>query len=343
MPTKLLYLLLVLTVISCAITKRELSNDTKHPIKHTKSIRYKAIEVNGQIIPGEYYEFGEKIKGAVVFHNYYGKNGRMIGHEHLDVNNKVVSKLERKFNEKNEVVELIEFDSKRRRMDTVKYFYSYENGMVKQLTKKSKSKVENHFFKYDSRGNKIAELIEKPSRKDYSLSSREPSKNDTIRNFYDYNKKNNLIKRRVVRPKGYADIYDFDGKGNLINQQTIDSTGNPIWGVTNKFDKRGNEIESIFFYDAKLGSKSYSKYNKKNQNIENLEVGPDGIMDSKEIFEYNLQGDWIKAEFYSYRPKRTPRKRRWLYKYDDKNNWIEKTYILNGEPQFITERQIDYY
>lgn len=111
MRNKLIYLFLGLTVLSCAITKQELPRNSKYQIRHTKSIRYKIIKVDGQILSGEYFEYGEKYKDAVVFHNYYDQNGRMIGHEYLD-------------------------------------------------------------------------------------------------------EKNNLIKQRVVRPKGYADIYDYDGKGN---------------------------------------------------------------------------------------------------------------------------------
>jgi len=300
--------------------------------------------VDGQILPGEYYEYGEKYKGAVVFHNYYGQNERMIGHEYLDENNKVISKLERKYNEKNEVIELIEYNRKRRRMDTLKYLRVYEDGVLVQLTKKSKSKEVNHYFKYDARGNKTEELIEKPARVDNRIRrSREDLKNDTIHNFYDYDDKNNLIKQRVVRLKGYADIYDYDGKGNLISQQTIDSTENLMWGDTNKFDKRGNQIESIFYFDGKLEYKSYSIYDDKNQEVESFDLGPDGVIESKEIFEYNLQGDWIKAEFYSYNPERAPRKRKWFYKYDEENNWIEQIYILNDEPQSLTKREIDYY
>lgn len=343
MRNKLIYLFLGLSVLSCVITKQESPDNTNYQIRHTKSISYKAIKVDGQILPGEYFEYGEENKGAVVFHNYYGQNGRMVGHEYLDVNNKVISKLKMDYNEKKEVVAVIEYNRKKRRMDTLKYLRVYEDGVLVQLTKKSKSKEEKHYFKYDDRGNKIRETVLKPARINHNIRSRERIKNDTIQHFYDYDKKNNLIKKRVVRPHGYVDIYDYDGKGNLLSQQTTDAAGNQIWGVTNRFDKRGNEIESTFYFDGKLESKSYEKYNKKNQHIESCEFGPDGILDSKGITEYNLQGDWSKDEFYQYRPEGTPRKRKWFYKYDEQGNWIEQIYILNDEPQSFTKRKIDYY
>jgi hypothetical protein len=35
--------------------------------------------------------------------------------------------------------------------------------------------------------------------------------------------------------------------------------------------------------------------------------------------------------------------REYTYEYDTKGNWIKKTTIINGNPAFVLERQINYF
>ena len=83
------------------------------------------------------------------------------------------------------------------------------------------------------------------------------------------------------------------------------------------YDENGREIDNIY-YDAQgsITSQDAKKYNKNGDLIENSLYTSDGTMTG--VFRY-------------------------AYKYDNKNNWIEKIEYWNEYPNTITERKIEYY
>jgi len=72
------------------------------------------------------------------------------------------------------------------------------------------------------------------------------------------------------------------------------------------------------FYNSngKLESKYISKYDDKNNLIEEV--------------KYNQNGEIIETKSFN-------------YKYDQKDNWIEKIEYKNAIPQILKEREIEYY
>lgn len=124
--------------------------------------------------------------------------------------------------------------------------------------------------------------------------------------------------------------YDFDGKEEL---QFI---------FRCKFDKKGNEIESVH-YDN-LRNKDYTetyKYNEKGLMIEEVSDFLKGKVPPKKLFTYDNKMNILSIKHYS--PKEILVKvESYKYKFDKTGNWIVKTHFINGKPDFIEEREISY-
>jgi len=84
-----------------------------------------------------------------------------------------------------------------------------------------------------------------------------------------------------------------------------------------KYDDKGNKIEeNNYKSDGSLGSKYTYKYDDKGNKIEENNYNSDGSLDYKYTYKYN---------------------------YNEKNNWIERLELKNDIPQYILEREIEYY
>lgn len=160
---------------------------------------------------------------------------------------------------------------------------------------------------------------------------------DSIRSHYQmkYDKKNRIISYAMYKQNRliFKDIYTYNN-----NKATI-SNESSFWGGLND-------------------SKTIEIYDNKNQKIEKIEYSPNGNIYKKTLYKYK-KGKLIKLEKYSSENKlvhteeyqyddfsniiKDNRGSFYEYKYNEKNDWIEKTrYIGTQITQFI-ERQIIYY
>ena len=129
--------------------------------------------------------------------------------------------------------------------------------------------------------------------------------------------------------------YSFD----KITQKFIHS-----FRLEKKFDKKNNLINQTYYdSDNKPYRTNTRAYNSINQLIKESTV--DEYVDSEEMNEYNNQGDIVKVM------GKDGSETIYTYKYDDRNNWIEKTEKLtatkDGKSEIITnqliKRSLNYY
>src|SRR5690554_8223792 len=109
----------------------------------------------------------------------------------------------------------------------------------------------------------------------------------------------------------------YDEKRNNIEENWYKSDGSLDRKWTYKYDEKGNKIESNRYYsDVSLDRKGTYKYDEKGNNIESNRYYSDGSLDSK-----------------------------WTYKYefDKQGNWIKRIDFKDEIPEFILEREYEYY
>ena len=100
-------------------------------------------------------------------------------------------------------------------------------------------------------------------------------------------------------------------KGDKRWQKSYESDNKSI------YNDNGNRIEdNKYDKDGELTNKWKGKYDDKGNQIESNEYDEDGELENKYIYEY---------------------------KFDDEENWIQKTIFKDDKPTFIIEREIKYY
>ena len=83
------------------------------------------------------------------------------------------------------------------------------------------------------------------------------------------------------------------------------------------YDKNGNEIEvNKYNSDGSLSYKYTHKYDENGNKTERNSYNSDGSLSSKYIYKYEL---------------------------DEQGNWIKKIIFMDGIPEYIRERQYEYY
>jgi len=194
-----------------------------------------------------------------------------------------------------------------------------------------------YIYKYDDKRNRIEENIYKS---DGSLSRKITFK-------YDY--KGNQFEEKWCNSDG--SLYEkrnnkYDKKGNQIEQKLYNSDGNFVSKNNSKFDGKGNRIEwNLYNPDGSLFSKNTSKYDDKGNNIEfNSYLSDENFSkgDEKITYKYNDKGNPIEMIVYN-SDGRLDIKRTYEYEYDNESNWILQIIFDDKIPQYILEREIEYY
>ncbi len=151
-------------------------------------------------------------------------------------------------------------------------------------------------YLYDKNGYKIRNLYydDNGKLKDYSSrfindSMGNPlieTQDDGDKEYYTYDKKGKLIKKKYGGKYGFYDDYEYDKNGNLLVERMWvgSSSGPTIYKYT--YDSNNNRIgrdhgDSYWEY----------KYNELNQNYESLMFKKDGSINIKRKYLYNTKGD----------------------------------------------------
>jgi hypothetical protein len=139
----------------------------------------------------------------------------------------------------------------------------------------------------------------------------------TSESFYDENDKN-------------VEIYYFTDE-RLIGKEI------------NRFDSRGNRIETIIQYPVKKEERiTHYKYDSLNNNIETIVLNGSLMIESKTMVRYDAQHNVV--ELVSYGIKGNVKERiRHHYDYDGEGNWIKDITFINKKPVSVRIRKIEYY
>jgi hypothetical protein len=163
------------------------------------------------------------------------------------------------------------------------------------------------------------------------------------------------------------DTYEYDQRGNIIeiNSHVLECFGDDQMKFSYIYDSSGNKIEENFYASGSLQAKYYFKYDSKRNIIEQKDSSDGGILVHKYNYRYDSTGKIIeenilhdkypfkntfkydnkgnKIEIYDYNSDGSFKKYSFKYEYDKNDNWIYSIGFDNEIPDFITERQIEYY
>ena len=152
--------------------------------------------------------------------------------------------------------------------------------------------------------------------------------------------KNDILRERIntyKNPnKGFEDKYDE--KGNIIETIYSDENGNVVTKSYYKYNDNGNRIEHIYnsINAEPLYRRFVFEYDKKGNKVRDIVFNEKGEKIDQARYKYNRYNDMVKK-------KSDDTVLKYRYKYDDNKNWIEKITISENKPLMISERTIEYY
>ena len=189
-------------------------------------------------------------------------------------------------------------------------FGNIEKGKFKRYDWENDFYLDSDFqIKYDEKGNKDVLNI-------YSHIDRQV----IAKYVYQYDEKGNMTEMNIRSKYGSLKnkfFYKYDENGNMTEENRYDSDGIKYGKDTYKYDEKGNKIEeNMYNSDGSLRSKDTYKYDEKGNKIEENMYNSDGSLRSK----------------YTYK-----------YEFDKQGNWIKKIEFKDGIPEYILERQYEYY
>ncbi|MBW1297927.1 hypothetical protein [Aquimarina litoralis] len=160
---------------------------------------------------------------------------------------------------------------------------------------------------------------------------------------------------------------EFDTNGNIVKYNVYNSNNKLTATQDNEYDSNGNVLSiSRTNIVSNRTFKTTSKYNAKDQLIEETDFKLDGSIKDVRTFKYDDKGNEITSEltkangdytkFISEYDKnnnitsqywydKDGNQKHWTsfsYEYDENNNWITKKRYSNGELGFVWERKIEY-
>ena len=138
--------------------------------------------------------------------------------------------------------------------------------------------------------------------------------------------------------------YKYDDKGNQIEMKRYDSEGRYDSKLIQKYDDNGNMVEfNVYNSDGSvIGGKYTNKFDDKGNLVEKCTYNPDGSLVYKWAYKFDNRRNLIEWSVYE-SDGRLVNKIAYKYKYDKKGNWIMKICHVDNIPQYIYEREIEYY
>lgn len=334
------------------------------------------IRINSLTIGDEYYNANMKIffnkNGEGLEYNWYDSDGELESKQKY--NKKDLYDEYTFYNSKGDITEMskTEYDDKGTKIHSKHY---NSEGNLDYIFKNNEKGQNIEFTNYNSNGTvrdlntyKYNEYGKQTEKKTY-----EPDENGTLQLKYTfdlvYDEKRNLIRESRYYPNGYIFYehnYKYDDNNNLLEH--IDHFQDKY---IFKYDINGKEIEKIW-YRHQLGNKLLktfkSKYDENGNKIENITYNSEGNLIFKETYKYDENGNIIcytKFEpdrgydfkiSYKYDINRNVIQSKHLnsegnsnyentfkFKFDKKNNWIERIKYEYGRPKYMIERNIEYY
>ncbi|MCS5420653.1 MULTISPECIES: hypothetical protein [Psychrilyobacter] len=214
------------------------------------------------------------------------------------------------------------------------YYFNEKEVKIEEGERDSYDRIQRKtLYKYNDEG-KLIQTSDFDSRVEFAGKT-----------IYTRDDKGNLIEASDFNSKGEfigKIIYTRDSKGNAVETNSYNSMGSLNSKFKFEYDKKGRVLESIYYgSDGELRDKTYFKYDGKGRVIEVKLITEDSIFIKNFKYENKEKDDvtlMIQYEGYL-----TMSKTRYMYKYDENGNWIQKISIEDEKPKVIEEREIEYY
>jgi hypothetical protein len=334
----------ILTIICISIfscSKSTHISDKKNDIsKYDFNGKVKSVksQLYNLIAEKDTFRIGEKINGLSFDRNSlleFNKLGNLTSSKEFYANGKVSDEIIYTYDEDNRLIKRKEIDNYGKG-----FFYEYEfqynsKDSINQWTisnddfkrtykierdennRPIKSKViqndtvfTTYTAKYDSDNNVISENEFK--YKDVPVKLIERSFNNQ-----NLKEKEQVIEYKTWETLNYVNIFFYNNNNNLILEKSNMDSDSTYYEIEYSYHSNGELKE----YKTTPKGSSYfvimaQKYNKNGDLIENSRIPNDDK--PKEVWNY-------------------------IYKYDSKNNWIEKTEFKDNKPLRIVKRNIEYY
>lgn len=162
-----------------------------------------------------------------------------------------------------------------------------------------------------------------------------PEKSFRILNTYVYNNLNQLTEKKFLNQITY---YTYNSLGQLTKETTNYDDQSLKNKTVHKYENNF-KISTYKSYDGEIYHVEKTVYDKFNKEIEIVNyLSDEKTISSKVLIQYDNNGNIIKHNpFYNDLIIVT-----YLYKYDSKGNWIEKTEYRNGIEEERKLRSIEY-
>jgi|GEM_PF-189584 len=240
------------------------------------------------------------------------------------------------FNRQGQELENYEYITSDGRLSSIdRYIYDYENKMIERTHHDSdSSQITKFTYKYDDRGNMIEENGYTSYGRQHVKHTYKYDGNGNKIEYNDYRTDGRLYKRKVYKYDNQSnkiefvdydsdgnvcrkDIYKYDDRGHKKEKKCYDSDGKVFFNSFYKCDDYGNIIEDVFYLFGELNYIITYKYDKNANIIEETRYNADGSLKEKSTY---------------------------IYKFDNKENWVKKIIIFNnGIPAIVIEREIEYF
>jgi hypothetical protein len=275
------------------------------------------------------------------------------------INQKGYITTESKYDEKGNVIEVINYKSTGQISSKLLYKYDSNNNKIEyqKFEKKDKPDIELTYkqsFTYDDKGNKKIEngfdgisaykivynYLPDGKVKDVTKYSVNNSISEKWESTYDKN-------TQVIKVLKLGTNLDYtlerktDSRDNIIEEIRKDSKGKEIVKTTAEFDANNNLITNAEYYSTKLSKKFIYKYNDINQLIEIDLVNPDGSKTLSRIYKYDDKGNVLEEKWYDGVPNDMSSKN---YKYNEKLNPAEiESYYSDYKYKVLYKYTYEYY
>ena len=353
----------------------------KGKVKSLHSIRYEAIEINGEIKKEILSENGvlQKKEHSVFFNERgfktqerdnskgnkiytYDENGNKIYEEWGWGGDSSKDSIAYEYNDKGDLI-YISITTYGNKISTTKK-YDERGNLISATTKYSDERRDSYEYSYDDMGNKIKEEWESS---DYSF--------DRYCIYYDYDKKGNKVKEQLAIEglNSIVTTFEYSEHGNKIKELQYEENGfNGVCIYQHNFNEKGNLTEENYYSHKNnthiekglLGKKTAYEYDGNANLISkiyyNIEDGFEIIFDHLVTYIYDNKQNKIseiKSDVNNKIVDRFDYKYDYMgnmidglvdnepikLEYDNYGNWIKKTEYLSKKPRHIIERKIEYY
>lgn len=248
------------------------------------------------------------INGNVGIKTDYGwdqsdKNNTSITRRNPD--NTQIDRIEMKY-QNDKITEKITYNNQNNPTEKIVYTNDKRGNVIEELNYQGLEIIQyKSVKKYDDKNRILSDIsYDKKSKKLY----------ETV---YEY-KGNNLTKKYTYDNKGkieYSEDFTYDAKGNMLTQLVYEKFDNSKTLNTYTYDSKGNRTQWAVSKNGKPFMTAFFKYDAKGNTT--VIGSADASCKEKDKREYE-------------------------YEYDKTGNWIKKTIKINGTPQYIAERQINY-